>query len=313
MGKEYLIKEETLKGIADAIRSKDGTTESIRTSDFKQRIQNIPTSEDTLEKLFSETLEVYQNNKITKLPTYAFYKNTSIKTIILNNVTSTDVVYTRNSYSFSECANLEEVSLENLTVLSNYMFQNCKKLTKINLPNVKSFNAGEQSFGYTFNNVGIDSADKWKLILPNLVGIGINRSVFAGCGAAIMSFPRMTGASGFYECFKECKTQIIDLGSTIAIYSSSFTNAQNLKTLILRKTTILSLPNISAFDGTPFATDNTGGDVYVPESLIESYKIATNWSILYEGGTLNFKPIEGSIYENLDWADDFDVTTLEVK
>lgn len=313
MGKEYLIKEETLKDIADAIRSKDGTTESICTTDFKQRIQNISTSEDTLEELFAETLENYQNDKITKLPVYAFYKNTGIKKANLNNVDTVEVIYARNNYSFSECVNLEEVSLEKLTVLQNYMFQNCKKLTKINLPSIKSFNSGEQSFGYTFNNTGIDSTDKWKLILRNLVGIGINRGVFAGCGATVISLPRMSGASGYGDCFRGCKASIIDIGGTIRIYSSSFTDAQNLDTLVIRKTTVLSLPNISAFNGTPFASGGIGGEVYVPESLIESYRIETNWSILYEGGTLNFKPIEGSIYENLDWADDFDVTTLEVK
>lgn len=307
-----MIIKDFITMVGDFIRSRENSTELIDIEDMQDRLENLP-SEDALEELFAETLENYQNDKITKLPAYAFYQNTGIKKMILNNVTSVDNVSTRNNYSFSGCTSLEEISLENLSVLSNYMFQNCKKLSKINLPNVKSFNQGSQSYGYTFNNVGAESVDKFKLILPNLNSIGINRGVFSGCGATVISLPRMSGASGYGDCFRGCKASIIDIGGTIAIYSSSFTDSENLDTLVIRKTTVLSLPNISAFNGTPFASGGTGGEVYVPESLIESYKIETNWSILYEGGTLNFKPIEGSIYENLDWADDFDVTTLEVK
>lgn len=304
--------KELFINIASAIRSKDGTTELINATDLPQRILDIPSGEDTLEELFAETLENYQNDKITKLPAYAFYRNTGIKKANLNNVDTVEVINARNNYSFSECANLEEVSLEKLTVLQNYMFSNCKKLFKINLPNVKSFNSGSQTYGYTFNNVGAESVNKFKLILPSLNSIGINRGVFAGCGATIISFPRMTGASGYGDCFKGCKAQIIDLGSTIAIYSSSFTDSENLDTLVIRKTTVLSLPNISAFNGTPFASGGTGGEVYVPGSLIEGYQNATNWSTLYNSGTLKLKAIEDSIYKDLDWANEFDVSTLEV-
>lgn len=307
-----MLLKELFLNIASAIRIKDGTIELINATDFPQRILDIPSREDTLEELFAETLENYQNNDITKLPVYAFYKNTGIKKAILNNVDTVDVINTRNNYSFNGCENLEEISLEKLTVLSNYTFQNCKKLTRINLPNIKSFNSGSQSYGYTFNNVGTDSTERFKLILPNLNSIGINRGIFEGCGASVISLPRMTGATGYSDCFKECNAEIIDLGSSIAMYASTFTNAKKLKTLIIRKSSVLSVVNLSMFTGTPFATDGSGGKIYVPKSLIETYQNATNWSVLYNAGTLEIKALEDSIYADLDWANDFDVSALEV-
>ena len=70
-----------------------------------------------------------------------------------------------------------------------------------------------------------------------------------------------------------------------------------MTTLVLRNDTVVTLANINAFQGTPFASGGTGGTVYVPAALIESYQTATNWSTLYASGTCNFAAIEGSEYE----------------
>ena len=67
--------------------------------------------------------------------------------------------------------------------------------------------------------------------------------------------------------------------------------------MALRSETVCTLSNVNAFNNTPFASGETGGTVYVPQALIEDYKIATNWSTLYEAGTCNFVAIEGSEYE----------------
>jgi hypothetical protein len=76
-----------------------------------------------------------------------------------------------------------------------------------------------------------------------------------------------------------------------------FDHCSSLTTLVLRNDTVVTLANINAFQGTPFASDGTGGTVYVPAALIESYQTATNWSTLYASGTCNFAAIEGSEYE----------------
>jgi hypothetical protein len=84
----------------------------------------------------------------------------------------------------------------------------------------------------------------------------------------------------------------------INIANGVFNGCKKLKTLILRRdVNPTSIVNVGAFTNTPFASGGTGGTVYVPLSLIESYKTATNWSTLYAAGTCNFVAIEGSEYE----------------
>ena len=85
-----------------------------------------------------------------------------------------------------------------------------------------------------------------------------------------------------------------------------FQNCVNLKTLILREAAIFPLGDVSAFTGTPFASDGTGGTIYIPKSMYDhlgdnsadDYKAATNWSTVNGYGTITWAIIEGSVYEN---------------
>lgn len=70
-----------------------------------------------------------------------------------------------------------------------------------------------------------------------------------------------------------------------------------MKTLILRKSTIFTLGNVDAFNGTPFASGGSGGTIYVPSSLISEYQSASNWTTVNGYGTITWAAIEGSQYE----------------
>ena len=92
--------------------------------------------------------------------------------------------------------------------------------------------------------------------------------------------------------------RIADLGSVSTIQSMLFNSASTLNTVFLRRTgDIANLSSTDAFDYTPYAKSGTGGKIYVPEALIEKYKTATNWSVLYGYGKCEFVAIEGSEYE----------------
>ena len=68
--------------------------------------------------------------------------------------------------------------------------------------------------------------------------------------------------------------------------------------MLRRTSAICALGNTNSFTNTPMAGYNSlTGTVYVPEDLISSYQTATNWSTLYNNGTVTFTKIEGSIYE----------------
>jgi len=72
-----------------------------------------------------------------------------------------------------------------------------------------------------------------------------------------------------------------------------------LSTLILRQETkVAGLSNINSFGYTPFASDGSGGTLYVPSALISSYQSATNWSTILGYANNQILPIEGSQYEN---------------
>ncbi len=79
------------------------------------------------------------------------------------------------------------------------------------------------------------------------------------------------------------------------VYSSRVTNTYpQLTLLIVRKTDgVVSLPNTNNIhQGNP-----DGVEIYVPQSLIDSYKVSTNWSVFADC----IKPLEGSAYEATDW------------
>lgn len=105
----------------------------------------------------------------------------------------------------------------------------------------------------------------------------------------------------------------VDIGpnfstETAGLRNNTFNNAQAMNVLILRKTSaIVPLQNISAFTNTAFASGNAGGTLYVPQALISSYQVATNWSTILGYSTNSIQAIEGSIYENA-YADGTPIT-----
>lgn len=116
-----------------------------------------------------------------------------------------------------------------------------------------------------------------------------------------------------YQAFAECvNLEVADLGTGMINRGRVFTGCKKLNTLILRSTSLCTLGNVNNFDQSPFhpagGTGITGtGTLYVPASLVDTYKTATNWSTLYSDGTMDVQQIEGSIYENA-YADGTTIT-----
>ena len=96
------------------------------------------------------------------------------------------------------------------------------------------------------------------------------------------------------------KLSFIDIPASVAsIGTNAFYSCNSLQTLILRSDEVVSIPTVTVFGNSPFYGSNNliGGTVYVPQALVEEYKTATNWSVLFESGRCNFVAIEGSEYE----------------
>ena len=76
--------------------------------------------------------------------------------------------------------------------------------------------------------------------------------------------------------FGNCKElEHVDISSVTKIDSGVFIDCSKLSTLVLRNTSMASLGS-NALKNTPIAKNT--GYIYVPRSLVDSYKAATNWS-----------------------------------
>lgn len=169
-------------------------------------------------------------------------------------------------------------------------FSYCEKIQKV---------TATYSTGYPGNNVFQASS------ITEFVGINIARieqNMFFQCSSLVkVTAPKSNWYN--YQAFSGClNLEVADLGTGAVNRRSVFTGCKKLNTLILRSTSLCALGNVSNFDLSPFhpagGTGITGtGTLYVPASLVDAYKTATNWSTLYNDGTMDVQPIEGSIYE----------------
>lgn len=131
---------------------------------------------------------------------------------------------------------------------------------------------------------------------PNVTSIGTY--AMTGSNAfTVVAFPSVTSVdSNAFRQMNELTTT--DFGSTLTgIGNNAWLNSSKFNTLIIRKTTVQSIANTGMFNGTCFASDGTGGTLYVPQALISSYQSATNWSTLLGYANNQIKKIEGTIYE----------------
>lgn len=105
---EYLINSSTMKGIANAIRSKTGTTAAFTPSQMITEIENIEKAGQDI------------------MPT-TYFRNSTITSY------TGDANYILG-YAFQECINLSFVSFPNCTYIARDAFYGCKKLETVYFP-----------------------------------------------------------------------------------------------------------------------------------------------------------------------------------
>lgn len=145
-------------------------------------------------------------------------------------------------YGFAYCEDLIKVDLPNVATIGENAFARSENLIEVNLPNCET--ATDYSFNYCYS-------------LKNV------------------NMPKLQTVPSYM--FQRCEAiQEIDLPSITRIFASAFYYCKSLEKLILRSETMVTLANKSAFLNTKI---NSGtGYIYVPDNLIEEYKVATNWT-----------------------------------
>ena len=257
MADKSIVSNSKLTAIANAIRSKTGSTETLTLDTMVTKIQSIGGASSggtTLKKLLDATKSCY----------YLFYRynGTSVEDLISYNDTEN---VTDMSYMFNRCKSLQTIPLldtGNVTNTTN-MFNSCDKLQTI------------------------PQLDTSKVTIMN--------GMFQNCNN-LQTIPQLdtdnvTEMQGtFMYCYKLTTIDITSLdkiGSTNFMYNFAC-DCHSLTKCIIRTMTKVPLLNTNSFTncyhftGTVNSTYNPSGlkdgRIYVPDNMVDSLKSATNWS-----------------------------------
>lgn len=276
-----LINEQYLTDLADSIRAKAGTTESMNVSEMKAAVDGIQSgaSKDELRKIIeldlSEDITINSEEIKSKI-FYGFYKyNGSSFGINAPNLKKISIgnAFAGYSYTSTELNKITKFNaplLENLE--ANFVFY-ATEILDFNIQNLKT--CGNSCFKYLnyskkfslpyFNTIG-EYCFEYSTIPEIEIGTALDDASFVSSNK-IPSYC-------FHGCTNLKKADI----KTYGVSSSAFNGASKLTTLIIRnEDRVVTLSSTSAFDSTPIK--NGSGFIYVPDNLIEQYKAATNWSV----------------------------------
>ena len=287
-----VINDATLEAIADAIRDKNGSSDTYTPLEMPQAIEDIPTGgmDENLENLLRGTATgAITINSVTDLSATKINigrvdgMNPNLTEIHMpellywshgnwNNLNTTGgLVDSSNTTSKNSSARLQVLDIpkckrlhisNTYTSTSNAVFMN---LTTLNAPSLETISG-------TLNRCGLT-----ELNLPNLTQARLSIGFYMCPGLVTVKLPKYTGDLGS-NIFGSCPAlKTVDAGLTNNI-NQAFNGCTSLDTLILRKTDgIATLSRGTEFDTTPIGAGN--GYIYVPSALIDTYKAATNWSV----------------------------------
>ena len=268
-----------MRDIASAIRKKKWTANPINPQDFASEIMSIEggsgySADDIASGLVSGDLHFSTD----VIAAYSFYNDTGITSVDAPNVT------TIGTYAFYNIANITSINAPNVTTIGNYAFT-APKVTKLDFPLLTSIGTNCFTNCPTIKNVK----------LPELGAVGASCLGYLGVTNLILPKAKSIGDSALTNS----KTlAYVDLPVCTSIVNYGLRNNSKLETLILRSETMCSLSKY-ALNSTKIA--NKTGYVYVPSALIESYKVATNWSKMStQFRALEDYTIDGTINGELD-------------
>lgn len=272
---KVVVTDTHLTNIANAIRNKNGTNDTYKPSEMASAIQGISTKEDLSTEL--NTQETLLNNQVSKLSiAINTLKNkasggadtSEIEDAFITHTLSGDYAndrVTKVKYgTFYEDTNLTSVSFPNVTSVESYAFYKCTSLANIDIPKLQS--ASQYTFSYT-NPSSINFS---------LLETASSYTFSHITNQCTVILPKLKTVPN--SCFRDSKgITSVDLAIATKIDTLAFYFCNAIETLILRNPdTICTLANTGAFTGTKIASGT--GYVYVPDGLVEEYKVATNWS-----------------------------------
>lgn len=271
---EYYTTTQELTSLADAIRTKGGTSSPLMyPAGFISAINDMSTGGgvDNVRGFIERTQSEFNVSGVSKIASYAFYSNSAI------TLASFPDCYEIGSSAFYSCENLSQISFPNCSIIYSYAFARCSYLSNADFPNCSVIGF------YAFYNV---SKVNFTLSFPKCTTISSNAFMYASVQNADFpiveyisnnafnscsylqkaSFPKcsIVSSSAFYSCirmseiylpicskigrdgFRGCQSLTsIYLPSCLEIGSSAFANCTILSEI--------SLPCISSIYSGAFA------------------------------------------------------------
>ena len=286
-------------------------------SDFQNTIELLGESV-VLKSIVEGTITEFNDDVIKTLGQYAFCRCTKLTSVNCPNVeilgyynvfegctsllnVNLPKIKSVAQESFSNCYALQSVNFPEVTSIGTVGFRNCFRLSNIVLPKLSTIGKEGLSAGYNNRN----NATLTNVNFPLLTSIGQQAFTYQ-TKLATVDFPLVTNIST--EAFLGCwALEWVDFGKLTSLGASAFSSCTVLKTVILRNNAVCTLSNTNAFSGTPFASGKAGGTLLVPSALVESYKTATNWSVIWGYGHNRFLALEdytvdGTTTGAIDWS-----------
>ena len=221
--------------------------------------------DELCDQIILKTLTEYKDNIAIRVGSHAFRSCNSLQYVALPNATE---IYDN---AFLACKSLETIEIDKVTSIGTNAFYSCVALKNMNAPNITTI---KRSFG------GCTSLEK--ICFPAMKNLG-------------------DASYNYANSFEGCTSlKTADLPIVNYIGNGIFNKCSNFIALILRNTeAVATLTNVNAFTDTPIASGT--GFIYVPSALIESYKVATNWSTYAnQFRALEDYTVDGTITGELD-------------
>lgn len=274
-----------MTAIADEIRELSGTTEAMGLDAMATHVGEANDEVSSQAELLAQIASALEG----KAGGSDTNEADSLITMTMNSYTN-DRVTSIGQGAFAY-ATLQSVNFPAATYIGSSAFRNCSQLTTANFPEVTTLDS------YAFYSVGLTTAS-----FPNATTIGMY--AFGACpNLTTVNFPAAItiGSSAFIKCGNRFTTVSFPVATTISefafaycsglttasfpnittIHSSAFYDCEYLTSLYLTGSSVCTLSSSGAFSYTPIAGYSVNarkyGSIYVPASLLTSYKNATNW------------------------------------
>lgn len=260
----YIVTALELTEVANAVRAKKAISDDLQFPTDYADFQHIPLTAEE-KQLIERTIESINDQSITRIGSYAFASCANLTTV---NAPSCSHISER---AFQSCSGLTNVSFPLCTYIGPDAFESCTALTAIAFPSCKEIRE------FAFNGCNNIS----DISFPACTDIW--RQAFTGCDSITSAFfPACIRISSyaFYSC-KHLSTASFPTCSYI--HSNAFQVCFNLLSLYLLGYSVATLANTNAFSSTPISTYTTStggvqGSIFVRQSLLASWKAATNWA-----------------------------------